>query len=249
MKLPVDIFTIPYEIWETRDPTPQEVSQSFSEGKGYPHEIKVRIKETVSNPVEAVSYSVRVGGSDNAFEYFVDKQLEISQEYRELRYSMSSRTPQSISNYQNRYSGSRLSQVSEDIETSGSTVGVGTVLYHGGLCPADSGEIFITARPLSTTFCPQIALRNAVWANKAFDAGQIHMLILRIADSATKAFATRLKGTSKGHEKEVVFPSGVSLSVLSKKLLTDSYKITKVNRDLSTEEKFIPVYVFEVDVR
>lgn len=249
MKPPVDIFSIPYEIWETRGPTPQEASQSLSEGNGYPHEIKIRIKETISNPHEAVSYSVRVGGSDNRFEGFVDRQLEISQEYKALRQSMSSRTPQSISDYQNKYSGSCLDQVLEDIEACGSPVGVGTVLYHGGLCPSETGEVFITERPLSTSFCPQIALRNAVWGSKAFDAGEIHMLILRIADSATKAFATRLKGTNKGHEKEVVFSSGASLSILSKKLLTDSYKITKFNRDLSTVEKLIPVYVFEIELR
>ncbi|SNC59493.1 hypothetical protein SAMN04487881_0067 [Marinobacter sp. es.048] len=249
MKPEINILRTPYEIWETREATADDIAQFLKEGKNVPPEIETRIRETVSTPLEAVSYSVRVEATDNRFERFIDRQLELSQGYKTLRQSMSSQTPQSISDYQNNYPVNNLEKVSCDIDSCGSTVGVGTVLYHGGYCPVDSGKGFTSDRPFSTSFCPQIALRNAIWGGKAFDAGVIHLIIIRVAEEVTKAFATRLNGTRKGHEKEVVFSAGAYLYIRSKSLVTNSYKVGKVNSRMFLDNKTVPVYVFEAELR
>ncbi|WP_445357925.1 hypothetical protein [Microbulbifer sp. ANSA005] len=248
MKPPINLFSTPYEVWETRDPTIDEMQRSLAEHGRYPHEVKVRLIETIDDPMSAARHSIYKRGACNRFEGFIDRQLESSNEYAVLRQSMSSRTPKSISDYQNRYAASGFAQVAEDIENHGCTVGVGTVLFHGGFWPPEQDSVFVTERPFSTSFCPQIALRNAMWRGKAFDAGELHLLLIQVTGPEVKAFATRFKGTSKGHEKEVVFAPGATISLKNKTLVSDCYEIRKMNKDLSEELKNISVFILEAKI-
>ena len=248
MKPSINLFSTPYEVWETRKPTKDEIQRSLEEEGRYPHEVKVRLLESIDDPISAALYSIHKHGACNRFEGFIDRQLESSNEYAVLRQSMSSKTPRSITGNQNKYAASEFTQVADDIESHGCTVGVGTVLFHGGFWPPEKDSLFVTERPFSTSFSPQIALRNAMWRGKAFDSGELHLLLIRVTGPEVNAFATRFKGTSKGHEKEVVFAPGATIYLKNKTLVNDCYEIRKMNNDLSEEVKNISVFLLEAEI-
>ena len=102
----------------------------------------------------------------------------------------------------------------------------------------------VTDRPLSTSLCPQVALRNADHNGKAYEAGRIDLLVIRVAESATKAFAYKRKGMALGHENEVVFAAGAGLSWFSETLVRKDYPAVKAFHD----SKDVPAYVLEIDL-
>ncbi len=155
---------------------------------------------------------------------------------------MPSRTPAEISCYQKDYQKCDLSAVSSAIDQSGSLLSREQYLFHGGLWPG--GKSFITSRPLSTSLCPQVALRNAEHKGKAYDAGRLDLLVLRVVDPATKAFVFKRKGTNLGHECEVLLASNACLTLTNQTQIRDDYMAAKFDCPI----KKIPVYVLDVDV-
>lgn len=107
-----------------------------------------------------------------------------------------------------------------------------------------ASDSFTTTRPLSTTLRPQVALREAEHRGKAYNAGELHLLVLRVMRCAAKAFVFRRSGTNLGHENEVFFASGLRLLLRSKELICSDYLAS----NFRLPDKQIPALVFKVGV-
>lgn len=135
--------------------------------------------------------------------------------------------------------------VDSSINKYGKLLSEGQSLFHAGLWPLQSQHSFISSRPFSTTFCPQVALRNVEYKAKAYNQNQIDLFVLRVTNPSTKVFAFRRSGNvSFGHENEVLFSSGAELVLRSRKMVRNDYPVA----DASMLRKLIPIYVLEIDI-
>lgn len=241
----VNVFKNPYELWDERDQTVDEMIQSGN----FHYRVKVKLNSLVTNHLEAAAHMLS-NVVDNQLEQFIKNDLNRSLSYKKMREGMPSQTPKSISDYQNRFQSGGFHNVSSDINNIGKKLSEGQRLFHGGLWPIDLGEKFTTSRPFSTSFCAQIALRNAKWGGKAYDAGEINLFVLRVVTPQTNVFCCRINGTNKGHEAEVLFASGAELTLRSKTLIRSDSKVFKSDGNIAggVVDKEVPAYVIEVDI-
>lgn len=72
-----------------------------------------------------------------------------------------------------------------------------------------SGEL---QRPLSTTFCPEVAKQEALWKGKADVVGSVNIYIIRIASNDIGSYVYNLNA-SHGDELEVLLASGGELTI------------------------------------
>lgn len=237
----VNVFKTPYEVWTTRAPTMDEVKQA---GRML-HSVNDKLLYTLNNHLDAAKHML-IKGADNALAHFIEDYLNESADLKKLRSAMPSKTPASISTYQQQYPQCNLLQVNNDIGIHGIKLDEENVLFHGGFWPPAWGTSYKTDKPLSTTFCPQVALRNAEHNGKAYDAGEIHLLVLKVVNPKTKAFIFRQNGTNLGHEKEVLFSSGAILTLRSKTLIKNDYRVAKSNGTSDSLIKEVPAYVVEI---
>jgi hypothetical protein len=240
----VNVFETPYELWEERDQTLEEIKVSGS----FHERVKVKLEAKLSNYVDAAKHML-VKVVDNQLERFIKDYLKQSSSYNNMRREMPSQTPKVLSDYQRRFQSASFEQVSIEINNHGKVLSEGQYLFHGGLCPINIGESFITDRPFSTSFCPQIALRNAEWAGKAYDADEVNLFVLRTVNPQAKTFCFRLNGTDKGHEAEVLFASGAKMTLRSKTQIKsgNAYKACS-QYPRRTLKKKIPFYLVEIDI-
>lgn len=242
----VNTFEIPCELWETRNQTYEEMIES-----GDLHKIvKVRLEAKIENHLDAAKY-ILIKEVDRRLECFIKDSLNSSPDYRKMRREMPSQTPLSLSNYQRKFQSNTFEQVSADIKTYGKILSDGQYLFHGGLWPVTAlGGCFVTDRPFSSSFCPQIAIRNAEWGGKAYDAGELNLFVLRATNPRTKTFCFRLNGTDKGHEAEVLFAAGAILTLRNKTLIKNNGVAYKTCSQYigNVIKKEIPFYLLEVDI-
>ena len=235
----VDAFTKSYEAWKTRTPTTEEIvkNQSFAN-------IKEELIACVTDARSAADYMLKVQ-VDNILGNHVETALQQSGEYKFWQKAMPSKTPTAISKYQKDLKSINLAEVSNEIVEHGSYLTLGQTMFHGGLWLGGSvGSVVVTSRPLSTSLCPQVALRNAEFNAKAYDADRLDLLVLRVAGPEVKAFVFKRNGTKLGHESEILLSSGVTLKLMAETLVRSDYPATKCNHPA----KAISVYVLEVDV-
>lgn len=238
MSLPlVDTFILPYEKWKTRDQTFEEMQASGD----FHRCIRVRLEATVANARDAAIY-IGCVGADKGLGDFIDKALDNSAAYRGWRQAMPPKTPDPLSRYQKSYPQCDFTQVSAEIDAMGQVLSEGQCLFHAGLWPG--GDKLTTERPLSTSFCPQVALRNADHRGKGYEAGRIDLFVLRATSPKTKVFAYKRKGTNLGHENEVVFAKGADLALVSTDVVNTEYPAGK----WGCPDKRISVRVLTVDI-
>ncbi|MDG9929042.1 MULTISPECIES: hypothetical protein [unclassified Pseudomonas] len=242
----IDVFTEPYEAWTWRRASQQEALDLLNHGvhPSQAMEVKDKLIAVVSTPVEAASrmLDARV---DNGLEHHVDAALYSSAEYQTLQSLMPSDEPPALSAYQGSFTEHDWAPADAAIKSNGVEMADGQFLFHGGLWPSESNT-FITTRPFSTSFCPQVALRNAEWRGKAYDSGRVDLMVVRVTRSETKAYAYNLEG-DHGNEKEIVFASGAILRRVRESQLAD-IPVSKVTLQLKTLEKVVPAYLVEVEL-
>lgn len=185
---------------------------------------------------------------DNELHKFIFDTLDDSAEYKQWRQRMPSKTPKELLNYKNRYPKYNAKQLDDEINNINCQLSEGQTLIHGGLWSNFSNsDIALTARPLSTSFCPQVALRDAEHKGKAYDSNRIDLMVLTVKNPSTNVFAFRHKGIKLGNELEVLFASGAKL-----KKVAEHYVCTisagKMSDNGSMLEKDIPIYVLEIDI-
>lgn len=238
----INNFVLPYEKWSTRQPTQQESLDCYQKNGHFLPFVNDKLEESVSSPFEAACYMARKG-ADNALENYIDEQLDNSSEYKIWRQCMPSKTPDAIRRFQQEYPNYDQFEVDYEINKNVNILSDGQFLFHGGSWPSGTARVKLN-KPFSTSFCPQVALRNAEWRGKAYDAGQIDLFVLRAVRAKTNVFVYRRKGTKMGNEKEVLFSSGAELTLVNKTLIKEDCLATKYQ----CPDKRIPIYVIEVDI-
>lgn len=240
----INVFSTPFESWLYRKATQQEMMEHYKEMGFFSSEIKDRLERRIGSAFEAADHMIRKR-VDNVLEGFIDCALANDVAFNALRHQMPSPTPAALDDYQSSYPHYDRVAVDQAINQFGVFLADGQYLIHGGRWFSD-GDSFTTDRPLSTTFCPQIALRSAEWRGKAYDANRVELMVIRVTQPRTKAYLFGPEGELK-HEKEAVFASGAHLKRLREHFIMD-LKVYKVTNGLNTVEKVVPAFVTEVEL-
>ena len=244
MNLPlINVFSEIYEAWHTRNPTLDEMLQHQRETGRMLHFVNESLIAKVADSLDAGKYICHVG-ADNGLGNFINSALDESLQFREWKRAMPSKTPQALSKYQKEFPNYDPKSVDFEINQISHCLSEGQTLFHGGIWPGGICTQYKTTLPFSTSFCPQVALRNAEHRGKAYDSSRIDLLVLRATSPKTNVFCFKRSGTNLGHENEVLFASGACLSLRNTHLIRNDY--SACNMQMATKK--IEIYVIEVDV-
>ncbi|CAA6808910.1 MAG: Unknown protein [uncultured Campylobacterales bacterium] len=243
----INSFLNPYIIWNEKEATHEEKMNFYNQYGYVKDKIPTTIKKKIDTSLKSAHHIAKVG-VDNALGNFIDAFLDRNVNYKKWRENMPSITPKDLVNFQKYYPDFSIKNVDFEINKIGCTLIEEQCLFHGGFWDDARGDEFITSKPFSSTFCPQVALREAESNGKAYDANQIDLFVLRVVNPQTNVFVFRQKGTTHGNEKEVLFSSGAKLTLRNRILVRNDYKAYKVCKELNVKEKTIPIYILEVDI-
>lgn len=227
----------------TRHPTLDEMLQHQRETGEMLDFVKEYLISEVADSLGAAKYICHVG-ADNELGNFINYALDVSPQFGEWKRAMPSKTPRALSKYQKEFPSYDPNQVDFEINQINHCLSEGQTLFHGGIWPGGTSNQYKTTLPFSTSFCPQVALRNAEHRGKAYDSNRIDLLALRATNPKTNVFCFKKSGTNLGHENEVLFASGACLSLRSAHLIRNDYSVC--NMQMATKK--IEIYVMEVDV-
>lgn len=233
----------PYNVWTKRRKTEAEWIADLQATGNRRWEINDQVREVLHTPLDAARYMAREG-MDHELSDYIDAALSNSAAHAAWIAAMPAHPPNPIAIYQNDFRNHVSAAVDAEILRCGIELPVGQVLFHGGFWMGDASDTFTTTLPLSTTLCPQVAIKEAEHRGKAYDAGELHLLVLRIENPAAKAYVFQRTGTDLGHENEVLFASGLRLERRSQILVRTDYPATKPD----CPDKVIPVSVVEVAI-
>ncbi|KLT72981.1 hypothetical protein PL75_05695 [Neisseria arctica] len=237
-----------YEVWENRLATHDEIFEHFRLNRNSVliSNIRDQLTEEITSPLEAALY-ISNKKVDHDLENHIANFLEKSSEFKKWQNHMPSRTPKCFTDYQQSYpvSEEQLEEVNACINRINFHLPLGQVLFHGGKW-LNQNDTMLLEKPLSTTFCPQVALRECTWRGKAYDSGEIGLWVITITSNNIPAFIYRIKGTKMGHEKEVLLPKGITLNIRNKNDIGIE-KARKMIDTITPDEKDVPVYVYEID--
>lgn len=241
----IDVFAQPYKVWTKRRASIEE-AMDLVENKGVhisqATEINDKLVDVVSTPIEAATRMLKQG-ADTGLERHIESALDSSTEYKALRNLMPALEPEALSSYQGSFTERDWVPADEAIKANGAEMANGQCLFHGGVWSSDN-QTFTTARPFSTSFCPQVALRNAEWSGKAYKSGRIDLMVVRVIRPDTTAYAYSREG-EHGHEKEVVFASGAKLRRVSE---TKVAEMRVSDFSMAMKTKVVPAFLVEVEL-
>ncbi|MBZ9783934.1 hypothetical protein K9857_20575 [Pseudomonas sp. REP124] len=240
----VDLYNPHYEIWATRQASEQERLEIFERTGVCTLEIKDKITKKISSALEAAIHIAEGGLGVGEFTNLLDGRLRKSSSFLLWRIVMPARTPPALTKYKSAYAKYSLCNTDFEIHAIGAVLASGQYLFHAGTWPGGDKDEFTTRRPLSATFCPQVALANAIHRYKAFESGKIDILVLRASAPKTNVFAYKINRGSHAHEKEVLFACGAKLNIISRRLISDGCKVYDSNSNF----KEVPIFVLEVDI-
>lgn len=244
MSLPfLEVFNTPYEKWSQRVPTSDEMLAFAAEHGRFPVSLPDKLLEKITNCDEAANYIARVK-SDNSLSEHINAALNQNNQFKLWQNKMPKQTPSALSRYQKDYENHNPNLVDIEINTIGETLSIGQTLFHGGIWPCPGKNTYRTTRPLSTSFCPDIAFNNARWHSKAYNAGAIHLWVLRVANPKTNVFSYRRLGTSLGHENEVLFATGADLTLLNYQKICDDFYEERPE----LPNKKIEIYIYNIEI-
>lgn len=198
-----------------------------------------------SSPITSIFDAAKIiaySGVNGALAHHIERELNWGVNFKSWRAQMPSQTPNVLSNYQRLYTGREIdySLVNEAILQHGIILPHGQILFHGGHWQKFPG-VMKTTRPFSATFCPQVAMREAEHNAKSYNSGYIDLIYIRLDDPQTKAFVYRQKGTRMGHEKEIIFATGATITVKNRMLMNHEYPAS----NWQMPDKLISSYLVE----
>ena len=234
----VNVFSKPYEIWSVRDATPEEFQKNLT------LKIKENVVKVISSHVEAAIH-ILTEQFDNGLECHINRELDASVEFHKLLNLMPHDLPDALSVYQSNFSQVTHAFADKAINDYGTFLAENQLLFHGG-CWSINANSLATSRPFSTSFCPQVALRNAEWRGKAYDAGQVDLMLVRVVKPHIKAYAFS-RDSEHGNEKEVVFASPAKLTCIRRTHITD-ISVSKTNSTFQVDTKFVPAHLIEIEI-
>jgi len=199
----VDLFERPFQQTKLRDATYGERAANLAAGQHISIALSMEVPygQEIRNSVDAAMWAATHHGSDALCNRLADR-LSTSLGYKRLRSSMPKTTPAPIRDYRHRGASSRTAGFLDAVEKNASPLAPGQVLFHGGAWEPLATPTQLQF-PLSTSFCPEMALRNAAWAGKAWASGYVNLLHIRVTSHNVRGFVCSLRST-KGHENEVI---------------------------------------------
>lgn len=231
----IDIFTsnAPITIQDKMETT-QESPQS-------------KANSTLKDYQQAILYALETF-STREMEIFITDALKIKQqEFKQWHSCMPPLTPQALSEYKNSYRKCDFPKVDEETNNIGYKLSKGQRLIHGGLWRDLSAKI-PTDRPLSTTFCPQVAITETFHCGKAYDNDRIDIIILTVINPKTNVYVFNQSQGKPKHEREVLFASGATLTKKNEIQIEEKYLVYKYDTNLGELKKTVPVYIIEADI-
>ncbi|KUZ86277.1 hypothetical protein WI40_31785 [Burkholderia ubonensis] len=212
------------------------------------YKVPDRLLSVISNEYDAATY-MAAKSVDEKMEHHVNNALAEDLNFKQWLHAMPADMPPELEAYQHDYPLDDFRPVDAAIHRIGASLSYDQFLFHGGDLQIPEDEILVTERPLSTTFCPQVALREADWDGKAYEANCICIYVLRIASPHARVFVFDPKASEKGNEKEVLFASGVRLIQRSELEVRNDFLVYRVAGDgMQFSSKPVSCYVREVDV-
>lgn len=243
MYLPlINVFDPPYEIWNSRETSLEERLAYVRNKQPVQFFILEEHIKTIQTHFDAAVHILN-SRIDVGFERYIDDYLEASEACKVWKKYIPRKTSKALLDYKTKYPKYDKNEVDKAIKSLGLYVSEGQIFFHGGIF--DDTEEYITERPLSVSFCPQVALRNAEWFGKAYDRNRIDLVVLKAVSPSTNAYFYRLD-KEHGNEKEVLFASGVKLRFIQRTKILDRYHVCKA-KNLEEFEKYVPVYVVEAE--
>ena len=151
--------------------------------------------------------------SDHRLSSVFHEFLNNSKEYQDAKTLMPYlKDVPNIKDYRDKNLGFNSAIVDEEIRKCGVILTTGQVLYHGGIWPRcnhapNSGDKFELTRIFSTTLCPQVAAVHAC-------NHKPHCIWIITVDASPKTpvFVFNNKGQNLGHEAEVLFSTGATVT-------------------------------------
>lgn len=232
MLAPIDLFAVPYEVREMLPASEEELRRT---GRRNPY-VATRLLNRITNALEAAVFIARQG-TDPGLRRHVNDVLDESETFAAWRRAMPSSTPAIFTEYRDAHAACDFDAASAVIKAIGAKLSPGQWLFHGGRWPFPH---VMTDRPLSTSLCPEVALNNAAFGGRAFEAGSIDLLALEVREPTTAAFVFGREGSSLHHENEVLFAAGAAITIASSRVATFKHVVgARAGRDRKT----IPVTV------
>lgn len=239
-------FDQAYEAWSYRRPTAEEFTAAARSDQFSPYVRDVLLRR-VTNEFEAALHIAASDGVDNGLEHHIDNALARDAMFKKWLDAMPVKMPPILDKYQLAYPLDDYRSVDKAIRRCGVALTPRQVLFHGGHLALPDARVLQTTRPLSTTFCPQVALREAEFDNKAYDADMICLNVLRVFSSNAMAFVFDRNKSQSGHEKEVLFSSGIQLKLRFRLALRENYTVYR-SSGLEQVPKQVRFYVCQMDI-
>jgi len=208
-----------------------------------------KLIKTIKTSEDVVKHVIENFG-DHDSQNHISNALNSNEEFKALRTKVPSKTPKELSNYQKKYASNDnkiKDEADKKIKEIGTLLPKEQKLFHGGkLIDTKKNNELTLSSPLSTTFDPVIANNEAIHKGKAYDDEELNINIITNKSSKAKCFPYRHKGTSFGHEKEVLISSGAKLTKKEKKKISETTVYKYENG--KNVEKVVPVYITKIDM-
>ncbi|ODB37268.1 hypothetical protein BB427_13695 [Pseudoalteromonas sp. BMB] len=170
--------------------------------------------KVVSNHLEAAEYILEKGAC-NGLDFHISNVLRNNAAMKKLYGANSLKPlPKEIRTYQQTNKGRESTELSNAIASHCVSLDCELMLYHGGSLPVKEGKPFTTSTPLSTSFQPEVALRNALWRGKTYKDDHAFLYVIKIINPEIRAFLMPLDGESHGHECEALLEKGLKLQLV-----------------------------------
>lgn len=249
----VNIFQNGFEVWETRQPTLNEIIKNLQDKlpiSEIHQEIKTQLIQTIQTPEDAIKYCLEKRGHCNTFEKFIDDELKKSPTIQKWLSLMPITIPPNLLQYKTNYPEFNPSAVQKEIAEINCYLSINQQLIRAGEIDLwNIGDSLVTNTPLSTSFCPQIALRNVNHGGKAYNYGRIDIMLINVVNSSNHVFFYNPE-QEMGHEKEVLVSTGAKLTLKKRTVIKNEYTVHKYDPTLTPSEqiKNVPVYLVEIDL-
>lgn len=175
-------------------------------------------------------------GANGGIAGHIENELENGGEYANWRKKMPPVTPQALLDYQQQYpiSQTQMKLANDEVTNHGVIIPHGQILFHGGQWRKMNAVTLLSA-PFATTFCPEVAMREAEYSGKAYNQGYIDLMVITVAAPLVKAFVFDMHEPEKGNELEVLFEAGATIEVTSRTLMGRNYPVYgEPSKELST---------------
>ncbi|MEG9672612.1 hypothetical protein V6X57_24565 [Serratia bockelmannii] len=165
-------------------------------------------------------------GANFDIAWHIENELKNGGEYENWRGKMPPVTPQILLDYQQLYplSQKQMAQANTEVINHGIMIPHGQILFHGGQWKRKNAVTQLKD-PFATTFCPQVAMREAEHSGKAYKGGYIDLMVITVVNPQVKAFVFDMEEPEKGNELEVLFASGAKISVTNRIVIGRDYPV------------------------